>query len=356
MRLAPSCVLLSGLLLCALAAGQEPQNQAAPTFSLQYSAPAICPGRAELVRELEARLPGAREVASGQARLQILVEIEKRGGGVSGTIHLGMPENHQETGREIPEATCAEVIASMAVIVAMSLDSGPAPAQPAPVEPGVPDEGPPSPSVAPPSSTPLPSTAPKADAAPNPNPREPSAPPSRRPVGRAIRFRGLLGGGVETAVAPNPALRFAVGLEASLPGGAPSVRLMASWAEPAQREVTTFGSAQFRRMGLGLAACPWRWSLVRRLDLVPCAALELGQLTGEGENTFDKQTQHMLWLGFGGATRLEARLWPSVSLELEVGLKGLVRQDRFVFQPNLTVHDVPVLAGSLTLGLAIGAP
>jgi hypothetical protein len=58
----------------------------------------------------------------------------------------------------------------------------------------------------------------------------------------------------------------------------------------------------------------------------------------------------MLWLGLGPALRFEATLSSVVTVELEGSALGLLRSDRFMFDPEVVAHHVPPWAFGFSVG------
>lgn len=310
-----------------------------PSFSLAYSVPSNCPEREDFVASLVSRSRGAHEVPESP-RVALAVELEGSGERAWGTLTVKLADG-QESRREIPAALCSEVLSSMAVISAMILDGGGLDATPPASDVAV--------SPAPPTTPAQPPQQVLPDAAP------PRPPPSRS---ERSRFSALLGVGPQSGVAPSVVARYFAGLglvfeRASLVS--PTVDLTASLAQSG-REQSDFGDARFRLLAVNLTVCPLRWSVSSSLVLRPCVPLELGSLRGIGDNTAADQTQYMPWLGVGAAGRAEYALSRVVRLELEARATVLAWSDRFVFEPDYVVHDVPRVALGLWIGPVLVQP
>jgi len=124
-------------------------------------------------------------------------------------------------------------------------------------------------------------------------------------------------------------------------------------------EATDYGSARFRLAALRAELCPMRWPERSSTFGRVCALFDAGQLEAEpqGGAQGETQSQTMPWLGGGGSLRLESTLADSVSLEAGADLVGLVRADRFTFEPGShTVHQVPRISAMFSLGAVLRLP
>jgi hypothetical protein len=340
------CSALVGLLgwLCPWAAdaGELPA-----TFSVDYRAPVSCPGEAAFVRSILARSQTARLASGELAEVRFRAEISEREGLTQGVLVVELARGTSFR-RAVPEAPCADVVASMAIIAAMVLDavaSGseiPAEAEPPPPEPRStePVPVPPIAPVAAPPSAPLPS----------PGTRPPRLALS---VGLAARVVG------ESAVAPRMYPGEEVGLDWLLDVSEqwlPSFRL--SGLHVVSPPVhTSLGNAQFRFLAVRLSLCPTRWPAHSAFGVRPCLNGDGGELRVKGLDTQNPRTRRVTWWAAGPSARLECLPWRWAGLELEAGLVFPGRHDSFVFQPGpVLVHRVPDLGTSVGLGAVLRFP
>jgi hypothetical protein len=330
-------------------------------FALEYEAPAGCPSREAFVEAIRERVPDAHE-SEKAGRFAFRVTIEPAGDRVRGSLAIG----DGTAARQVAQSPCADVANSMVLMIAIAL-SGERRLNP----PGTVGEGglateeaaetPPTPPEATaPTSNPAASAGPKTTTAPAEVPRTPER---RVPEPRREResFRAGVWGtaGLSGGVAPFPAIASSGGAELELPWIAavkPSVRAGVIYAS-GDTSVDGFGGAEFRLLAFAGRLCPHAFSLSRRWALAACASVELGELTARGVRTPNRRVERMPWFALGLAPRVELALTPVVSLEGELGVRGIVRHDRFVFEPEATeVYDVPRFAPHLSLGASARFP
>lgn len=331
--------------------GAGPASAAAARFTLDYEAPAGCPSREAFLEAVRDRVPGAEE-SKQEGSFAFRVTIEATGELFRGRVELGeaAPE------REVVPAPCADVASSMAIMIAMVL-SGDARereaerASPAPVPERTP--------AATESAAPI-----HEKSRPSQRRIEPVGTPPQRPAGTPSERVLLRGGawgaaGISDGVAPFPAIALSGGAELWVDWVGrlrPSARAGALYVT-GDTTVDGLGGAEFRLSGLVGRVCPHTFSLAARWSLAACASFEIGELTARGVSTPNRRVQRMPWLSFGVAPRAELALGRVVSLEAEVGLRGIVRHDRFVFEPEATeVYDVPRFAPHLALGASARFP
>jgi hypothetical protein len=323
-------------------------------FTLEYSAPRSCPDRSEFLSALRSRSKHAAEATDGAPDVALSIEVVERGELVTGALRFRLRDG-QIAERAIPEASCVDAIASMAVIAALVIDTGSLEGPPPSVGDSVerlPESAPP-PAATKPSakvSEPTPARAvvlhPGVVSAPRPLP---------------IRFGAVAAGSLLTAVAPDWTFGGDIGLDVSSQRKhwfSPSGRLSIRFAQSDTTVVRDGVKAQYRLLATSWAGCPVRYSPAEWMTLRPCALVEAGDLRGSGESAGERRDRHMLWLGFGAAARAELAVTGWLAFELEARELALVHNDRFLFlgPPDLVVHDVPPLATELRAGIVIRVP
>jgi hypothetical protein len=261
--------------------------------------------------------------------------------------------------REFQAATCAEAVATVAVIAAMVLDAAPAarremtelpafdaPAPAPPVtEPEPPPEQPPvEAAVPPPQKTPS-----------KPLEKRAPVPPLHAPA-KPLHWSIAMGGAFETAVAPTPPVAAVASVEAFVNGSgwwAPGLRASVLATATATEHVAT-GDGKFRLLAGHLGTCPLRIPLGALVRLLPCAAFEAGSLRAEGGGAAtNTRTATMPWLAAAVAVRSQLRLSGAVAVEAGVEAKLLARHDTFVFRPTSLVYEVPLWSLGLGLGVLV---
>jgi hypothetical protein len=327
----------------------------ATRFTLEYEAPAGCPSREAFLEAVRERAPDAVNAAI-DAQFAFRVMIEAAGDLARGRVSLG--DGSAE--RVIVPAPCADVTSSIALMIAIVL-SGDAERKEAAaaVGPGAESEATP---------------AQQQEAAQvSASPKPPQHPAMTRPEAAPLRVRGapaesrmsvsVRGGawgavGLSDGVAPFPAAAASGGVELGL-----DVR---GWLRPSARagvayvsgdaSVAGLGGAEFALLSVVARLCPHTFAFTRRWSVSACGSLELGELTARG-STENGLVQRMPWQAIGVASRVEFALTRILSLEGELGVRGIVQHDRFVFEPDATeVYDVPRFAPHLSLGASARFP
>jgi hypothetical protein len=321
----------------------------ATRFTLEYEAPAGCPSRDAFLDAVRERAPDAVK-AEVDAQFAFRVTIEAEGELARGRVSLG--DGSAE--RVIVPAPCADVASSIALMIAIVL-AGEAERKEAvaAVEPGAEPETTPARQQeeakvsAPPKPPQNPAMA-RTEPAPLRDRRTPTQ------SGTDVSVRGGAWGavGISDGVAPFPATAASAGVELGV-----DVR---GWIRPSARAGVTYVSGDASLAGLGGAEfalfavvarlCPHTFAFTRRWSLSACGSLELGELTARG-STENGLVQRMPWRAIGVASRVEFALTRILSLEGELGVRGIVQHDRFVFEPDATeVYDVPRFAPHVGLG------
>lgn len=301
-----------------------------------YSAPAECPERAEFLQQVEIRLskPFAELATPQEPHFTATVKVS--GATVQGTLVVVEPGGAQSV-RRVPGRSCAEVVAAMSLITALTLD--------------------PNASTAPQPARPL---------RPRPAPRPTPAPPPR-PVA-PVRTKGWrLGFGVaaatNTAAPPPPALDVEpfVALDDEAPRlFAPEFRLSALRSVTPSTVTKSLGEADFTWTAARLAACPLKWPARSALELRPCAVLDAGVLNGSGTRTHKAASANALWIAPGLTARLTYRPIAALSLEVGAGATFPLERGKFYFQPNagqnVVAFHVPPAGAIGSIGVAVWLP
>ena len=328
-------------------------------YFLAYSAPAGCPERAALEAAIASRTPGAVSEGEGFAVVKLRAEL-----GASGlsTLWLELPEGTSR--REFRDATCADVVASMAVIASMVLEadaSERATAARALFEP-IPDE----PAAAPGSSSAPTVVEPAAlavrpRAAPSPAPARPvDAPASPKPRDeRRLGVALAAGVGVESAVASSMAWGGSVGLAFSLESQrrtwwTPTLQAEFFATLESSEQTPGVGEAELQLLTGRLHACPLRIPLTHRVRLLPCVTGDVGSLRARGAGEArNPNTSYMPWLALGGTLAAQVALGGRFSLHSSFAARGLNRADRFKFNEQYTAYKVPAWSLGASVGLVL---
>lgn len=292
-----------------LLAGGAARAAPATGVDIAWTAPGGCPDAAVRVRLLADHLgrpPGARD------RLIAIVRIEQRERDFLARIVVRGPARRIE--REVAGAGCVTVTDAAALVLALAVE------QQAAID--------------------------LATAAPPPAP-QPAARPTRVESGPAPRVALaaslLVGGRVGTGMLPEADL----GVSAGLAIGRGDLWMELEGTSWIARELDVAGGgAEIDAETAAVRGC-WRprvW--------VPCAALELGRVRGQGQGFEDADAGAALWLavtpGLGVAVSLGDGWYLSARAEVAVTLSA----------PRFTMAGAPVhapghLIGRLTAGIAV---
>ncbi len=316
-------------------------------FSLDYVAAVGCPGSDAFEAALRARQPSASRVPESDRVTQIHVRLAAAENESRSEIWANLPDGTSFR-RQVPEASCTEAMASMAIIAAMALEGNHS--STSTLEPAAPAE------IAAPDatmvSTPTPSSSAVSPLA-RPSVAAPSMPPSS---GAAPRTRwhwsAFAAGGVEGGVASSLAPAFAAGVEVAQHGAsllAPALRLSGVFAEQGSDSVA--GSDVHLRLLTGrFELCPKEVTRGRWLATA-CVVADAGELHGSANRVDNKQDQAMFWLGAGLGARAAFALASAVAIDVGASGRVLAVHDRFIIRPTEIVYQVPRIAGDFLVGL-----
>jgi hypothetical protein len=360
--------LVFGLAIALPSASASVPALAAPpvSYSLEYKASENCPNEEAFVQAIQVRAPVATRTEAATAQVVFEAHIGAESGFSRGFLLVRLAGG-EATRRDVPDASCTEIVASMAVIAALVIEglseSGrDAPAPPLPSE-GVPPASAPSEKVPPPSARPFdPKRAPPARPRPAEGlPRDASS-GARTPLPRSpaagVRAGLTAATGFESAAAHELTPALAIGIEVSArhrDKRSPSARLTGLYAQSDIKQ-TDDGTARFRWLAARLALCPF-WFGAGSFALRPCVELDAGELRGKGDETTNPQTPSLLWLGGGAALHGEIALVPVLAVEGQLGGRVLARPGRFVFRPNDTLaHDTGRFSAGALVGVVVRLP
>lgn len=336
--------------------------ESAARYSLVYSAPADCPNEQAFVQAIEARAPLATrsETSPGDVVFEAHIRAES---GVSRGFLLVRLAGGGETRRDVPDASCDEIVASMAVIAALVIEglSGSSPAATT-TENNAGTNPKPTPAPTSPPPAPKPPLAPTARAparAPPPTPpplnRQPAS--QQREPASAWRVGLAAGVGIESAIFPEPAPVFAAGIDVSARSTAvfsPSARISGLYAQSGDK-FTADGTARFQWLAARLALCPVLYRK-QSFSLRPCVELDAGELRGEGDATTNGRTASLFWFGAGTALHAELAFGQVLALNAELGGRVLAQPGEFKFLPDTLAHDTRRLSLGALLGLVARLP
>jgi hypothetical protein len=289
----------------ALLAGTRGARADEEVVELRYHAPAECPARSELEAAILERTPNVRLAAP--ARRVFAITIEATGDGFRGALVVD-----RSADKELAATRCDDLAAALALVTALAIDPT-ATARFAP--------------IAPPGSI------------------APSAPPPRRLVSSLE-----LDAGAMIAVGVGPEAMFAAVIEARA-----SVRdaYQLELAVIAGRDTAALDGARARFSWLASRGGGCRRGSLRGFDIDGCAHLSIGAVRASGEQIINQRDLTRLWLAaglHGGAQHPLGRRGFGL---LQVGVSLPLVRDRYLFAPNVTIHETPVATGWVVVGIGM---
>ena len=106
-------------------------------------------------------------------------------------------------------------------------------------------------------------------------------------------------------------------------------------------------AARFLLLAGGLSLCPVGLGLAARLELIPCAGIELGSLGGRGQESValpNPRSASIFWAAGHVNLGLRWRVADAISLEMGGGLGFPLVRHSFVFEgPDQVVYELPAL-------------
>ena len=316
------------LLLAAGAAHAQSSTPAAPkAFRVVFSSSTSCTDATEFPSRLREMTPHWRPASGNEPTYTFFVHLTATQAGAHGQLGVLEPNGNLML-REVETADCHTLLTALAFIGAVMADPFTAPAQahaPAPTET-----------------------------------LRPRRVRSREQVQAVRPWRFLLGAnfGLDGAIAPNESP--SAGLHAELahvsgvlldPSARVSFRVARSTASyPA-------GSAAFSLSSARLVLCPLRVQPLSWLDLRPCGLIDAGSYSAQGFDTVQNKQSSLFWSAAGADLLADVLHVGRLFVGVEAGLLFPLRRDGFYFDtnPEVAVHKIPAVSGSLAVSLSLRA-
>jgi hypothetical protein len=323
--------------------------QAAPTWQIDFTAPATCPREQDFRHALDER--AARSKVSGFAHQpRIVVSIRAAAGAWTGLLEVESSADGVRIERTAQSARCEDLVPALALMTALALELDPAPpSDGASSEPAVVDanEG---------------STAYPANLDEAPPPVETSSEPFAQKVSRKasprltegelgflLHWRSLVGWRDRVAVAPSILWGSRAGR-----GFSPWLRVSGDYV--ASRVVAGGLEASLTWTVAQLDACTHKWPLWESAFLSPCARLTIGALQAAGSAGVDTPRElTRLWLSAGGGAELAISIVGPLWLRVQGGVEALVLRQRVYVDaaPDHVLIEMPAALGLLGAGLGV---
>jgi len=291
--------------LCWLA-GAPPVRADEEVVELRYVAPEGCPAREVVEAAIRARTPNVRLAAQARRVFAITIEAtnEATNDGFRGTLVVDRVAD-----KELSAPRCDDLATALALVTALAID---------------------------PTASALPRTPP---------------PPAGAVGVRAWSLDAGIGGMVEAGVSPEAMFAGVVEARARL-----RRRYQLGLAAIAGRDSTARdgAKAQLTWLATRLGACRlWlRWGITAGA----CGQLEVGAVRASGERIVNQRDLWRLWLAAGVHGSAQISLGPRIFGQLQVGASLPFVRDRYLFAPNVEIHDTPSVTGWLILGVGVQFP
>jgi hypothetical protein len=123
----------------------------------------------------------------------------------------------------------------------------------------------------------------------------------------------------------------------------PALRVGAAYATGGMN--VDAGRASFSVLAGALAACPLRLGKGddAKVQLVPCARFEIGDIHGQGEGIPAARDQRSLWTAGGLEVAARWKVHSALTLELTSALLLPLRRHTYVIDPQRVIHQTGAL-------------
>jgi hypothetical protein len=268
---------------------------------LRYDAPAGCPERSAFEAEILERTPNVR--LGAPAHRVFAVAIEPTADGFRGALVVD-----QVADKELAARSCDDLATALALVTALAID--------------------PTATVS----------------------AQPRAP---RPAARARRWslEGDVDAMVEAGVGPEAL--FGAVIEARAGSGAYQLELagIAGRDTSTQDDAQDGARARFTWLAGRLGGCrAWRR---RGFAIDGCGHVEVGAVRADGQMIVNQRDLTRLWLAAGLHGSAQLPLDTRVFGLLQLGVSLPIVRDRYIFAPNLSIHETPSVTGWVVVGVGM---
>jgi hypothetical protein len=333
---------IAGLIGAGALADEEPYP-----IEVEWTAPAGCPTREEIVAEVD-RLLGGRPHAGKRMAVRAEARVEEPGW----VLEMVIRDDSGSGERRVAGATCGEVGNAAALIIALAFDPKAVEATMAAGDAGAPQ---PLPEPPPPLPQPLPPPPPRPPPPPSPLPPPPppsfvpwTPPPEREPLW--LSLGAVAGVDLGSLPAPAFALGASLGLRWHPIAAQARFRYLFSADETEATRPGTGGSFELWSVTPRFCLTPWRSGGAGKrhlgdLALDGCVEVDLGQMRGEGFGVRNPGEGSALWIAPAAAVDLELTLlsWLGARVDLSLGVPVL--RPRFVLDAVGVVHTASPVTG-----------
>jgi hypothetical protein len=286
-----------GVVLAATCAG-VPALADPEVVELRYAAPPQCPSRAAFETEILGRTSNVRLAAP--ARRVFAVTIEPTADGFHGTLVVDRVAD-----KELSSPRCEDLTSALALVTALAID---------------------------PTASVLPRRA-----------------PVHRPSPWALELD--LDAMVEAGVGPGALLGAALEARATLHN-----TYGFELAAIAGRDSTQHEGAEARFTWFAARPAGCVRGLVERVTLDACSHIEVGAVRADGAMIINQRNLTRLWLAAGLHGNARVPVGSRGFGLLQVGMSLPLVRDRYIFAPNVAIHETPGLTGWLVVGVGVRFP
>lgn len=299
----------SGLSIAVLAVigRAAPAHASTEVVELRYAAPPGCPALATIEAAILERTSNVRFATP--ARRVFVITIQATPDGFRGTLEIDAVAD-----KELAAQRCDDLTDAFALVTALAID---------------------------PSATVLPRSAPR------PPPPPPPLPPSPVPDEIAT-FETDLGAMIDAGVGPVAMPALVVEGRMRWRG---DYRLAVAAIAGRDAKAEDGGEARFTWFAVRPAACRrWMW---RAIAIDGCGHAELGAVHASGAQIVNQRDLTRLWLAAGVHGAAGVVLYRNIFTRLELGASLPLVRDRYIFAPNVAIHDTPIATGWILLGVGM---
>jgi hypothetical protein len=305
-----------GLAVLLVAATGSPARADQEVVELRYSAPPGCPSRAAFEAEILERTPNVRLAAP--ARRVFAVTIEPAGDGFRGTLVVDRAADKQ-----LASPRCEDLTSALALVTALAIDPTGASLRPGPAS----------------------RIGPAATVTPR---QPPPAPVAAAPYPRAWSLELDLAAMVETGAGPGTLVAAAIEARASWRDGY-AIELAAI----AGRDSVALDDAEARFTWLAARPAACRSSPAGAIIVDVCGHAEIGAVRAHGAMIINQRDLTRLWLATGLHASARVALGSRGFGLLQLGASLPLVRDRYLFAPNVEVHETPSVTGWLVVGVGM---
>ncbi|HEX6272893.1 MAG TPA: hypothetical protein VFZ53_07635 [Polyangiaceae bacterium] len=318
-------------------AGAVQAQPAEEVVRFDYRAPAGCPDASAFAGHVQVRTSRARLGAPGELARTFLVEVRADASGASARLTFTDAQGGTVV-RAVRGESCGEVVSAIALVTALAIDAGPSDAGETPPPAAVA----PTPAKAPEPERALPLDGPRVLRAPEPD---------------AVVWSVGLETGVTSWLGPPIATSIGVFAEVGAYAGASGrlTLLRATSSELVPLDAQAYRRGDFTALLGRIEGCPVAALLGGGFRVVPCIAVGLGTLRGEGDVSSVEPTKSstIVWADLVPTLRLDWTLSDTLVFfaQGELGVP-LVRHEFYFEGPRQDVFVVPPVGAGAAFGVA----